>query len=90
MYLKSGSMKLLLVVAVLPIAILKNGLRIVSLSLLSIHVNAKFLAGPLHTDGGIIFFLLALALLLPVLSVLRRWESFTNKEHDDSAAYSVS
>jgi exosortase len=89
-YLKSGWMKVLLVVAVLPVAVLKNGLRIVSLSLLSIHVDPRFLAGRLHTDGGIVFFLLALALLLPVLSVLRRWESFTNKEHDDSAAYSVS
>jgi exosortase len=90
MYLKSSWMKVLLVVAVLPVAILKNGLRIVSLSLLSIHVDPRFLAGRLHTDGGIVFFLLALALLLPVLTVLRRWESLTNKEHDDSAAYSVS
>jgi exosortase len=96
MYLKSGWMKVLLVIAVLPVAILKNGLRIVSLSLLSIHIDPRFLAGRLHTDGGIVFFLLALALLLPVLIVLRRWESTrvfeakTNKENDESAAYSVS
>jgi exosortase len=90
MYLKSSWIKVLLVVAVLPVAILKNGLRIVSLSLLSIYVDPSFLAGRLHTDGGIVFFLLALALLLPVLTVLRRWESLTNKEHDDSAVYSVS
>jgi exosortase len=90
MYLKSSWTKLLLIVAVLPVAVLKNGLRIVSLSLLAIHVDPSFLAGRLHTDGGIVFFLMGLALLLPVLAVLRRWESLSNEEHDDSAAYSVS
>ncbi len=55
--------------------ILKNGIRIVTLSLLAMYVDPSFLSGTLHRDGGIVFFLLGLLLLLPVLLLLRRGES---------------
>jgi exosortase/archaeosortase family protein len=60
--------------AVLPMTVLKNGIRIVSLSLLAMYVDPEFLTGQLHHEGGMVFFLLALALLTPVLVVLRRLE----------------
>lgn len=66
--------KAVLVAAVLPLVILKNGIRIVTLSLLATHVDAGFLTGQLHHEGGIVFFLLTLALILPMLAVLRRSE----------------
>jgi exosortase len=74
-FLRTGLSKLLLLAAVLPMTVLKNGIRIVSLSLLSMHVDPEFLTGHLHHEGGIVFFLLALALLAPVLVMLRRVES---------------
>jgi len=55
--------------------ILKNGIRIVSLTLLAMYVDPSFLFGTLHRDGGIVFFLLGLLLLLPVLLLLQRGES---------------
>ena len=55
--------------------ILKNGIRIVTLSLLAVYVNPSFLFGRLHHGGGIVFFLLGLLLLLPVLLLLQRGES---------------
>jgi exosortase len=55
--------------------ILKNGMRIVTLTLLAMYVDPSFLFGKLHRDGGIVFFLLGLLLLLPVLILLRRGES---------------
>ena len=55
--------------------ILKNGIRIVTLTLLAIYVDPSFLFGTLHRDGGIVFFLLGLLLLLPVLLLLQRGES---------------
>ena len=64
-----------LVLAILPIALLKNAVRIVALSLLAIHVDSSFLTGQLHHEGGIVFFLLALAMLLPLFFVLRRCEA---------------
>ena len=55
--------------------VLKNGIRIVTLSLLAVYVDPNFLFGTLHRDGGIVFFLLGLLLLLPVLLLLQRGES---------------
>ena len=55
--------------------VLKNGIRIVTLTLLAVYVDPNFLFGTLHRDGGIVFFLLGLLLLLPVLLLLQRGES---------------
>ena len=55
--------------------VLKNGVRIVTLSVLAVYVDPSFLFGTLHRDGGIVFFLLGLLLLLPVLLLLQRGES---------------
>jgi len=52
----------------------KNGIRIVTLSLLSIYVDPSFLTGNLHHQGGILFFLLALGILLPLLWLLQQHE----------------
>jgi exosortase len=72
MFLKSWWKKALLVGSALAIAVVKNGVRIVSLSLLALHVDPSFLTGQLHHEGGYVFFLLGLALGLPILLVLRR------------------
>jgi exosortase len=79
MFLKNGWTKVLLVLAALPIAVIKNGVRIVGLSLLALHVDPEYLTGQLHHEGGFVFFLLALAMLGPVLHVLRRFEP-TNRD----------
>jgi exosortase/archaeosortase family protein len=54
--------------------IIKNGVRIAALTILAIHVDPSFLFGRLHHDGGVVFFLLGLALLVPVLWFLARGE----------------
>jgi len=69
--LDTGWKKAVLVVVTLPLTLLKNGIRIVTLSLLAIHVDPEFLTGQLHHDGGIVFFLLTLAMLAPILAWLR-------------------
>lgn len=70
-FLRSGWRKLALNVAVLPVSALKNGLRIVILSLLSAYVDKRFLSGSLHEDGGILFYLLACGILGLLLWRLR-------------------
>ncbi len=50
----------------LPLAIVKNGIRIVSLSLLARHVNPSFLTGQLHHEGGFVFFLLRCVIMSPL------------------------
>jgi len=55
--------------------ILKNGVRIATLTLLAVYVNPDFLFGRLHHQGGVVFFVLALLLLLPLLFFLERQEA---------------
>jgi exosortase len=73
-YLRSGWKKAILVVTVLPLALVKNAIRIVSLTLLATYVNPSFLRGHLHNEGGIVFFLLSLGLVTPLLVLLRNSE----------------
>ena len=73
-FLRSGWQKGLLMLVIVPLTVLKNGVRIVTLSLLYIYVDEGFMTGNLHQRGGIVFFLMALALLMPLLWILRRTE----------------
>ena len=75
MFLEKSWTRTLLAAAILPIVILKNGVRIASLSLLAMHVDPGFLTGQLHHEGGVVFFLLGLTILGPVLFMLRRAET---------------
>lgn len=62
----------LLVVLSLPLSVIKNGIRISTLTLLSIYVDPGFLHGRLHRDGGFVFFLVALGLLYPIFRCLEK------------------
>jgi exosortase len=66
--------KLVFVAAGLCMMLVKNGIRIATLTLLANYVNPGFLTGRLHHQGGIVFFLIGLALLLPVYWALRKGE----------------
>jgi exosortase len=66
LYLRTTWKKLVLVVLGMLLSVVKNGIRIATLTLLSIHVDPDFLTGRLHRQGGFVFFLVALAILAPV------------------------
>ena len=63
------------VLAGFVVMIVKNGIRIVTLTALANYVNQAFLYGNLHREGGVFFFLLGLLLLLPVFWLLQRGET---------------
>jgi exosortase len=63
--------KLLLMASVVPIVILKNGMRIVTISLLTVYVDRGFLHGWLHQSGGIVFYLMGLAMIILIAKLLR-------------------
>lgn len=80
-FLKTMSRRVAFMLFVVPVAVIKNGIRIVTLSLLGIYVDPKFVVdSPLHRSGGIVFFLLALLLLTPVLWMLMKSEKGNGKE----------
>lgn len=66
--------KALFICAGLGMMLVKNGIRIATLTLLANYVNPDFLYGRLHHQGGVVFFLIGLALLWPVFWYLRRGE----------------
>jgi len=74
-YLKTFWKQVVLVVAGLFVMILKNGVRIVTLTLLASYVDPGFLYGRLHREGGVFFFLLGLLMLAPLLWFLQRSEA---------------
>ncbi|HTT20209.1 MAG TPA: exosortase/archaeosortase family protein [Candidatus Sulfotelmatobacter sp.] len=74
LYLRTGWKMLLFVLLSFPLSVVKNGIRIATLTLLSIYVDPSFLTGNLHRDGGFVFFVLALLMLWPVFSWLAKSE----------------
>jgi len=74
MFLKSYWKIIFLVICAVLIAMLKNGIRIVTLSLLGNYVDPRILSSSLHKEGGTPFFILGLLLLAPILFFLRRSE----------------
>jgi len=74
LFLRRSWSKLALVVAAVPITIFKNGMRIVTLTLLGVYVDPRILGSDLHKKGGIPFFGLALLFLGIALYLLRRFE----------------
>jgi exosortase len=72
LYLRTGWKMLLLALLSFPLALLKNGIRIATLTLLSIYVDPSFLTGKLHHEGGFVFFFFSLLILWPVFRVLQK------------------
>jgi exosortase len=74
LFLRTLWKQLVFVIAGLLIMVVKNGVRIATLTILAEYVDPSFLLGRLHHEGGVVFFLLGLLLLLPILWLLQRGE----------------
>jgi exosortase len=73
--LRSNWRRFMLLAAVFPVSLFKNAIRIVTLTLLAIHVDPRFLTGSLHHDGGVVFMMIGLVMLYPLLAFLVRSEA---------------
>lgn len=74
-YLRSGWSRVSLILVTIPLALLKNALRISVIVVLSAYVNHAFVESPVHRYGGLIFTPLEIAALAGLLEILRRFES---------------
>jgi exosortase len=64
----------LLVLSIFPITVLKNGIRIVTLTLLANYVDIRFLTKSwLHHSGGFVFYIPGLVLLGLEIWAFRKW-----------------
>jgi exosortase len=73
--LGSSWRRIVVVSTAIPLSVAKNGLRIFALGVLATRVNPSFLTGRLHRQGGIVFFLIALAAIFLLIWILRRSET---------------
>jgi exosortase len=74
LFLKSKWSKGIAVLVSLPVAVLKNGVRIFTLSVLGEYVSTTWLDSWFHHQGGVIFLALGLAMMLAVIWSLGRAE----------------
>ena len=74
-FLETGWRRLILVLAIIPITIFKNALRVTTLTLLAAYVDPAWLTSSwLHRAGGKPFFFIALLIWAPLLWLLWRSE----------------
>lgn len=74
LFLRTLWKQALFVAVGLVIMVVKNGIRIATLTILAQYVDPGFLTGRLHHEGGVVFFLIGLLLLFPVFWLLRLGE----------------
>jgi exosortase len=75
LFLRSWWRKTLLIVAAIPLAVAKNGLRIFVIAELGTRVDPGFLNGNLHQHGGPVFLAIAVVVVIVLIWILRRSET---------------
>lgn len=74
LFLTSTWSRAVLVAVVVPLAIIRNSVRILTIGLLCVHVGPHMISSVIHRSGGPVFFALSLVPFFLVLSWLRRAE----------------
>jgi exosortase/archaeosortase family protein len=72
--LTSSWRRIVLVALVFPLAIVRNGFRILVIGLLCVHVGPHMIDSPIHHQGGPLFFALSLIPFFLLVWWLRRTE----------------
>jgi len=74
LFLRSPWKRAVLVTAVIPLGMLRNGLRIFTVGQLCVHFGSQMINSPIHRRGGPLFFALSLVPFLLLLFLLWRSE----------------
>lgn len=75
LFLRSPWKRILLCVAILPLALIRNGIRILTIGELCIHIGPEMIDSYIHRHGGPIFFIASLIPFFYFLRYLRRTET---------------
>ena len=74
LFLRANWSRTLLVLAVIPLGIIRNGFRIFVLGELCVHVDLGIIDSPLHHRGGPVFFVISIIPFFLLLWLLRKLE----------------
>ena len=72
LFLRTPWKRAALTLAVIPLAILRNGFRIFIIGQLCVHIGPEMIHSPIHRHGGPLFFVLSLVPFLLLLVVLQK------------------
>jgi exosortase C (VPDSG-CTERM-specific) len=75
LFLRRTSLRVILALSIVPLAILRNGFRIFVIGELCVHISPSMIDSPIHRKGGPIFFALSLIPLFLLLVFLRKRDS---------------
>ncbi len=75
LFLRSPVRRSVLALAVIPLALLRNGFRIFVIGELIVNVSPEMINSPIHRHGGPLFFALSLIPFFALLLLLRRSEN---------------
>src|SRR5438477_4789553 len=74
LFLRTPVRRAILVAAVIPLGLLRNGFRILVIALLCVHIGSEMINSPIHRRGGPVFFAASLVPLFILLWALYRSE----------------
>lgn len=74
LFLRTPWKRAVLALIVIPLAVIRNGLRVFTIGMLCVHVDPSMIDSPIHKRGGPLFFALSLIPFFIVLLWLRRTE----------------
>jgi exosortase C (VPDSG-CTERM-specific) len=86
LFLKTSWRRFALVAFVIPLAILRNGFRILVIGLLCVNVGPQMIHSVIHRRGGPVFFALSLIPLFALLWWLRKGETRARPEEPHRAS----
>ena len=75
LYLRSPWKRAVLSVAVIPIALLRNGLRVFVIGQLCVRIGPEMIDSPIHRHGGPVFFAFSLIPFFALMFLLQKSES---------------
>jgi len=84
MFLRTTWRRALLLAAIIPLGLLRNGVRILTVSLLCVHIGPEMINSVIHRRGGPFFFAASLIPLFLLLWWLRRGEMAAPPRHGDT------
>jgi exosortase C (VPDSG-CTERM-specific) len=79
LFLRRTSLRVILALSIVPLAILRNGFRVFVVGELCVHIGPWMIDSPIHRKGGPIFFALSLIPFFLLLVFLRRRDSNESK-----------